>query len=486
MAAPPGYVLAFSDEFDGPLSVSNWGYGTKWIAHTPYNGDFGKAKFGLTADNLTTSGGNLVIKWSCDPLDRNKQQGGLLSSAFPDSSGFGLAMGYWESRIKFPVGPGVWGAFWVNSVSGIKQPRITNAAELDIIEYYGGHPTWMYITNHRWGVGNDKPPGGSGIIYNTLTDLTADFHVYGCLVDSDYLYFYFDGKQVFRGPTFPEACGALYVMVDFGTTGESTATSGPQLDPWGFPLPNPSYMLVDYVRAYSPSIGAGTTFFPALYLDTPDQLGPVAGIIPNVTPLSATGSRQGDQLGIYQNLIDQDITFETIMGITDSLVVPSNEYRMRRGFWRQWSAYDAIPTPWVGGMHTLVNATLCLACPASATTTLCFIGKVPEDTVLADGAVVRIWWSSAVTTGNTVFGVSFEKQGVTPLDTDDFDTTTIAVKAAPSSTNTVQCTVITQAHLDGMVLGDVFRMRVQRLGLNGSDTLAGAVNVYIITIEGAT
>ena len=38
-----GYTLAFAEELNGPLSVSAYGPGTKWIAHTPYGGDFGQA-----------------------------------------------------------------------------------------------------------------------------------------------------------------------------------------------------------------------------------------------------------------------------------------------------------------------------------------------------------------------------------------------------------------------------------------------------------
>jgi hypothetical protein len=45
-----GYTLVFDEEFNGPLSVSAYGPGTKWIAHTPYKGDFGEA-------------------WFCNPID---------------------------------------------------------------------------------------------------------------------------------------------------------------------------------------------------------------------------------------------------------------------------------------------------------------------------------------------------------------------------------------------------------------------------------
>ncbi|MGL4289902.1 MAG: hypothetical protein ACRCVA_26355, partial [Phreatobacter sp.] len=39
-----GYTLTFGEEFDS-LSVSPRGPGSRWIAHTPWNGDFGDARF---------------------------------------------------------------------------------------------------------------------------------------------------------------------------------------------------------------------------------------------------------------------------------------------------------------------------------------------------------------------------------------------------------------------------------------------------------
>jgi hypothetical protein len=38
------FTQTFSEDFDS-LDVSAWGPGTRWIAHTPWNGDFGSAAF---------------------------------------------------------------------------------------------------------------------------------------------------------------------------------------------------------------------------------------------------------------------------------------------------------------------------------------------------------------------------------------------------------------------------------------------------------
>jgi hypothetical protein len=37
--------LVFREDFDDGLNVSPWGPNTRWIAHTPWHGDFGDAQF---------------------------------------------------------------------------------------------------------------------------------------------------------------------------------------------------------------------------------------------------------------------------------------------------------------------------------------------------------------------------------------------------------------------------------------------------------
>jgi hypothetical protein len=64
----PGYALVFNEEFNGALSISNWGSPpAKWMAHTPYAGDFGDAWFtgpnkpGISSP-FSVSEGKLTIK----------------------------------------------------------------------------------------------------------------------------------------------------------------------------------------------------------------------------------------------------------------------------------------------------------------------------------------------------------------------------------------------------------------------------------------
>ena len=86
----------------------------RWTAHTPWNGDFGDARF---ADPLPQggpfkiSGGILSITASKD--DEGHWSSGLIAAADATGAGFGTRYGYFEARMKLPPGPGTWPAFWL-------------------------------------------------------------------------------------------------------------------------------------------------------------------------------------------------------------------------------------------------------------------------------------------------------------------------------------------------------------------------------------
>ena len=102
---PPGYTLVFDEKFDGALSISNWGSpDAKWMAHTPYAGDFGDAWFtGLNEPGISSpfsaSEGILTIKAYKDSKNKNHWRSGLLSSVDTHGKGFSVALGDFECRM---------------------------------------------------------------------------------------------------------------------------------------------------------------------------------------------------------------------------------------------------------------------------------------------------------------------------------------------------------------------------------------------------
>jgi beta-glucanase (GH16 family) len=244
------YQITFDEEFDGPLSIpdgSGWDAGgaTRWICHTPYSGDFGDAWFSGPADGkgpdgnpmspFSVAGGILTITAWRDTTRQNHWRSGLLASVDTQGRGFSQAMGYWECRMKCPSGPGVWPAFWLNGVGGIKKGP---AAEIDILEAYGVDMTIAHQNVHLWNTAHDMGLGHS----TKMADLSAGWRVFSCLIDNARIHFYIDGQEVWNTPAYREAKLPLYVIIDLALGG-------------GWPsdkTPNPSKLLVDYVRVYAP------------------------------------------------------------------------------------------------------------------------------------------------------------------------------------------------------------------------------------------
>jgi beta-glucanase (GH16 family) len=238
--------MTFSEDFDDTLSVSPWGPNTRWIAHTPWNGDFGDAHFVDPKPGVfpfTIDKGFLKIE-ARKNLD-GKWESGLLASTDGNGRGFSQQYGYFEMRAKLPKGPGVWPAFWLVSVLDKTSPI---SIEIDALEYYG-HVTNNYQTNlHVYNTGPssnlvsqdvDLPvsPHNVGVAPDSLTD---DFNTYGVMVDRTWIIFYLNRHEVFRVKTPKEHQRPLMVLLNLAL--------GP-----GWPInhtPDPSFMYVDYVHVY--------------------------------------------------------------------------------------------------------------------------------------------------------------------------------------------------------------------------------------------
>lgn len=227
------YQISFDERFDH-LDVSAWGPGTRWIAHTPWHGDFGDAHFiDPEGDQpFKTEGGLLTITMT---RRAGVWQSGLLSSADSQSRGFTQSGGYYEVRAKLPGGAGVWPAIWLgsNAQDGKSNP------EIDILEYYGHDPSAYMATVHVWHKGQDVY--GKGLRIPVLSGaLEAGFHRFGVSIDETSVIFYLDRREVGRVPSRPEYLHPMYLMIDLGAGGGWPITS----------MPDPSIMVVDYARAY--------------------------------------------------------------------------------------------------------------------------------------------------------------------------------------------------------------------------------------------
>ena len=232
-----GYRVTFDEDFGDPeLNVSAWGPGTRWIAHTPYAGDFGDARFADPTPGFPFTVSNGILRIEARKTD-GRWQAGLLSSVDRNGDGFAQQYGYFEMRAKFPEGPGTWPAFWLLGVPQLKD-RSRTQIEIDVVEQYGVHPGALHTTVHLWYP--DKRHTGDGEPF-IAPGMTRDFHRYGAMVNEREIIFYFDGIELRRVKTPPEGRVPLYLLANLALGG-------------GWPIdrtPDPSFMCVDYIRAYA-------------------------------------------------------------------------------------------------------------------------------------------------------------------------------------------------------------------------------------------
>lgn len=244
-----GFKLVFEEDFSAPLDVSPWGPGTRWIAHTPWAGDFGDARFMDPGPDFPFTIENKVLRIEArkDEAFIEKDQwkrpwaAGLLSSCDPNGNGFSLQYGYFEARMKMPPGPGVWPAFWLASAYDrkAKDAGKDGSIEIDVIEYYGHFSSSYRTALHVWEPG---PHHGAGASVTTKPEEpSTGFHDYGVLVEKDFTTFYFDGIEVWKQPTPKEHNKPLMLLVNLALgSGYSIENT-----------PNPSFLYVEHLRAYA-------------------------------------------------------------------------------------------------------------------------------------------------------------------------------------------------------------------------------------------
>jgi hypothetical protein len=228
-----GFTRTFNEEFND-LSVSAAGPGTRWFTNTKET--FGDARFVEQKDGFPFAVENGILR-----IEAAKQNGhwcgGILASVDPKGRGFSQKFGYFEMRARFPKSLGMWPAFWLLGQPSLTDKKLTNI-EIDVVEHYGALPNSVCSTMHLW------PPGGKHWAqgdFITAPGLTDDFHTYGVMVDEANVTWYFDGIEVQKQKTPEEAKVPLYMLVNLAMGG-------------GWPIDkaiSPSYMYVDYVRAYA-------------------------------------------------------------------------------------------------------------------------------------------------------------------------------------------------------------------------------------------
>ena len=238
----------FTEDFNA-LSVSAYGQnGSRWIAHTPWNGDFGDAAFADPTPDFPFRVRDGILEIEARKDAGGTWRSGLLASATPTNAGFAQRYGYFEMRAQLPPGPGVWPGFWLNANQRHDDRR--PGVEIDVIEYYGQFTDGYHSVVHVW----DKVDPKTSREYDHVTavppgSLTSGFHTFGVDVEPDWITFYLDRRETWRVATPSELRDPLMVLVNLALGS-------------GWPIdrtPNPSVMKVDYVHVFAPPASGAPT-----------------------------------------------------------------------------------------------------------------------------------------------------------------------------------------------------------------------------------
>lgn len=227
------FELTFTEDFDR-LDVSAWGPGTRWIAHTPWNGDFGDAQFADPTPEFPFKVKDGILSITARKSPEGKWRSGLLSSSDGKGNGFMQSMGYFEIRTKLPPGPGTWPAFWL--VGDANQERYP---EIDVLEYYGHSDTSYQVAIHIW-TNHERQDGELATVNVPKGLLTSEFNTYGVEITETDTIFYLNRKETHRIRSRPEFKRPMYILLNL-----ALGSGWPITD-----TPSPSVMEVDYVRAY--------------------------------------------------------------------------------------------------------------------------------------------------------------------------------------------------------------------------------------------
>ena len=175
---PPGYTLAWADEFnDGRLDTNQWVFRTDskmWSTQLPKNVSIRDGKL------------MLAVKKE-DSGDKHYTGAGIISKQ-------AFKYGYYESRFKVPPGAGWHTSFWTMKHDGKGGTGPTaSAQELDVCENDSVHQNSYGVNVHKWNPQPHVAMGGKSV---KTPNLSGDFHVYGCEFTPEKVKYYFDGKLV--------------------------------------------------------------------------------------------------------------------------------------------------------------------------------------------------------------------------------------------------------------------------------------------------
>ena len=234
-----GWTLVFSDEFDraGTLDPAKWGYETGYIRNK-------EAQYYTSrSENVRAEAGNLVIE-----ARKEAYENFSYTSASVNTLGrLDFLYGRVEVRAKLPTGNGAWPAIWMLGTNRM-EVGWPACGEIDITENVGYDPLRIHASVHTAAYNHVIGTQKTAIV--SVTDPSADFHVYAMEWYADRIDIFVDGEKYF---TFRnEGTGSRtwpfdkphYLLINLAIGGGWGGQKG--IDDSRFP----QRYLIDYVRIY--------------------------------------------------------------------------------------------------------------------------------------------------------------------------------------------------------------------------------------------
>lgn len=236
---PPGWNLAWSDDFN-TFDNARW---RKETSTSPTNNSL----HAYLPQQVTTTGGNLVITSENVPYQNLPYRSGLVTTRTPQK------YGRWEVRAKLPTTRGMWPAIWL--LPDVVQHPWPSGGEIDIMEFRGNLPT---ATSSAFHYGSNPPYVHNFVtedqqtrLNGQLVNYSSDFHTYAVDWTENLLRFYVDDVHYYSvydsdvGGFLSQQAEPMQLILN-------TAVGGDFLPNPDASTVWPQQFQVDWVRVYNP------------------------------------------------------------------------------------------------------------------------------------------------------------------------------------------------------------------------------------------
>lgn len=152
--------------------------------------------------------------------------------------------GYMEARAKLPVGKGIWPAFWMLG-SNIGKVGWPLSGEIDILEYVGKEPHFVYTSLHT----KDSHGNTVNTRKTKIDNIEEGFHLYAINWTREKIEFFVDDNLVYTFAPKDKPVEVwpfdqpFYFLINMAVGGDF---GGPDVDDTIFP----QEFQVDYIRVY--------------------------------------------------------------------------------------------------------------------------------------------------------------------------------------------------------------------------------------------